>query len=179
MEFLIVKKIFCVTTLVAASLGLSASAFAADGQVKFEGKLTTEACQVVNNMSNPAEVQLGKVGYTAFKGVGTTASATSFVLTLKDCPPTVNNAFVKFDGTSATSDNSSLALTTGADVATGVAVQISDASSNVLPLRVSSQAYALGAGDNNLNFVARYVAIADTVTPGSANAVTTFDITYN
>jgi major type 1 subunit fimbrin (pilin) len=179
MEFLIVKKIFCVTTLVAASLGLSAGASAEDGQVKFEGNITTEACQVVNNMSNPAGVELGKVGYSAFKGVGSTASATSFVLILKDCPPTVNNAFVTFDGTAATGDNRSLALTAGTNVATGVAVQISDASQNVVPLRVASQVYPLTVGENNLNFVARYVAISDTVTAGAANAVTTFDITYN
>ncbi|MHA7846103.1 fimbrial protein [Serratia sp. D1N4] len=179
MEFLIVKKIFCVTTLVAASLGLSTGASADNGQVKFEGNITTEACQVVNNTSNPAEVVLGKVGYTAFNGVGSTASATSFVLALKNCPPTVNNAFITFDGASATSDNRSLALTAGTNVASGVGVQISDASNNVLPLRAASLAYPLTAGDNDLKFVARYVAISDTVLPGSANAVTTFDITYN
>lgn len=173
------KKIFCVTTLVAASLGLSTGASADNGQVKFTGQLTTEVCQVVNNMSNPAEVKLGKVGYTAFKGIGSTASATSFVLALKDCPPTVVSAQVSFDGIAATSDNRSLALTTGANVATGVAVQISDASRTVLALRVPSQAYPLTAGDNDLEFVARYVATSDSVTVGSANAVATFDITYN
>lgn len=173
------KKIFCVTTLVAASLGLSVSAFAADGDVRFTGELTSEVCQVVNNMSNPAEVPLGNVGYTAFTGIGSTARAQSFVLTLKNCPPTVSNALVQFEGTPATADNRSLALTAGPDVATGVAVQISDASNNVLPLRVASQAYPLTEGSNDLAFVARYVAISDTVTSGSANAVATFDITYN
>lgn len=173
------KKIFCVTTLVAASLGLSASASAADGHVNFEGQLITDACQVVNNMSNPAEVPLGQVAATAFAKKGDTASAQKFILSLKNCPPAVSAAQVSFDGNSVTGDTSALALTQAANAATGVAVQISDTSA-VLPLRTPSTAYPLVAGvTNDLAFVARYVATADTVTPGPANAVATFGITYN
>ncbi|VXC92846.1 fimbrial protein [Serratia oryzae] len=173
------KKIFCVTTLVAASLGLSAGASAADGQVNFEGQIITEACQVVNNMSNPAEVALGKVAASALAKKGDTASPQKFILSLKNCPPSVSAAQVSFDGDAATSENNSLALTQVADMATGVGVQISDTSA-VLPLRTPSVAYPLTAGvDNDLAFVARYVATTDTVTPGPANAVATFSITYN
>lgn len=173
------KKIFCITTLVAASLGLSAGASAADGQVNFEGQLITEACQVVNNMSNPAEVPLGQVAASAFTKKGDTASPQKFILSLKNCPPSVSTAQVSFDGNSVTGDSNSLALTQVASMATGVAVQISDTSA-VLPLRTPSVAYQLTAGvDNNLAFVARYVATADAVTPGPANAVATFGVTYN
>lgn len=173
------KKIFCVTTLVAASLGLSASASAADGQVNFEGQLITEACQVVNNMSNPAEVPLGQVAASAFTKKGDTASPQKFILSLRNCPPSVSAAQVSFDGNAVTGDNSALALTQVANMATGVAVQISDTSA-VLPLRTPSAAYPLTAiAVNDLAFVARYVATSDTVTPGPANAVATFGITYN
>ncbi|MFZ1873297.1 MAG: fimbrial protein [Chania sp.] len=173
------KKIFCVTTLVAASLGLSAGASAADGQVNFEGQLITEACQVVNNMSNPAEVPLGQVAASAFTKKGDTASPQKFILSLRNCPLSASAAQVSFDGNAVIGDNSALALTQVANMATGVAVQISDTSA-VLPLRTPSAAYPLTAiVVNDLAFVARYVATSDTVTPGPANAVATFGITYN
>ncbi|TQI81409.1 major type 1 subunit fimbrin (pilin) [Serratia fonticola] len=174
------KKILCVTTLVAAmGLGLSASALADDGIVRFEGQLVSEACQVINNVNNPAQVDLGKVAKTAFPALGATAGAKKFTLALKDCPPTVSTATVAFSGTAANADNTALALTQEAGVATGVGIQISDASQSVLSLGAPSAAYPLlPSVVNNLDFVARYISTADNVTAGPANSVATFDISY-
>ncbi len=173
------KKILRVTTLAAMGLGLSAVALAEDGKVNFEGQLVTEACQVVNDINNPAEVFLGKVAKASLPRVGATAAAVKFTLGLKDCPPTVSTATVAFSGTAEGGDNTVLALTQETDVATGVGIQISDASQAVLPLGSQSQAYPLVANVlNNLNFVARYIATSDNVTVGPANSVATFDISY-
>ncbi|VFS16515.1 Long polar fimbria protein A [Enterobacter cancerogenus] len=49
---------------VASVVGCSASAFAAtdgEGQINFTGEIIDSACQVVNGLSNPLNVTLGKV----------------------------------------------------------------------------------------------------------------------
>lgn len=46
---------------IAATVGCSASAFAAtngEGQINFTGEIIDSACQVVNGLSNPLNVQL-------------------------------------------------------------------------------------------------------------------------
>lgn len=92
-----------------------------------------------------------------------------------------SSASVKFDGTSVNGDNSVLALTQEAGVATGVGIQLSDDSNTVLPLFTASKAYSLqsGGATNNLDFVARYISTAADVTPGPANATANFSINYN
>lgn len=167
--------------IVAAIAILSvSSAMAADGQVNFKGEILDAACTVVNSVSSPLDVNLGQVAKTAFSGAGSTAAATKFTLQLKDCPSSVTKASVKFDGTSVAGDNSVLALTQGAGVATGVGIQLSDASNAILPLFTASTSYPLvSTGTNNLDFIARYIATAATVTAGPANAVASFSIIYN
>lgn len=173
------NNLIAVAVLASSAFGISA--FAADGQVNFTGEIIDTPCVAVNTPSNPLEVILGKVGKTAFTGAGSTAAATKFTLQLKDCPATVNTASVKFDGTSVNGDSSVLALTQDAGVATGVGIQLSDASQNVLPLYTASTAYPLQTGSvvNNLDFVARYIATSATVTAGPANSMASFTINYN
>ncbi|AHG20962.1 ferrous iron transporter B [Chania multitudinisentens RB-25] len=171
------KKNIIVATLVAAGAMGSVSAFAADGQINFTGEIIDSACEVVNNVSSPLNVSMGKIAKTAFSGKGSTAAATKFTLQLNNCPATLTGATVKFDGTTVAGDNSVLALTSGG--ATGVGIQLSD-SSSVLALNTASASYPLqSTGTNNLDFVARYVATAATVTAGAANAVASFTINYN
>lgn len=173
------KNLIAVAVL--ASSAFSVSAFAADGQVNFTGEIIDAACQVVNTPSNPLNVVLGKVAKTAFTGTGSTASATKFTLQLTNCPATVSTASVKFDGTSVNGDTTLLALTQESGVATGVGIQLADASNTVLPLYTASMAYPLvsGTATNNLDFVARYIATADTVTAGPANSMASFTVNYN
>ncbi|MNR35188.1 fimbrial-like adhesin protein SfmF [compost metagenome] len=92
------------------------------------------------------------------------------------------SATVKFDGTSADGDNTALKLTQESGVATGVAIQLGDDTGAVLPLYTASKAYPLQAGAgvaNNLDFVARYIATAASVTAGPANSVASFTVNYN
>lgn len=173
------KNLIAVAVL--ASSAFTVAAFAADGQVNFTGLILENACEVVNTPSNPLQVNLGKVNKTAFTGTGSTAAATKFTLQLTNCPASVNTASVKFDGTSVNGDTSLLALTQETDVATGVGIQLSDASNTVLPLYTASLAYPLvsGTATNKLDFVARYISTADTVTAGPANSVASFTVNYN
>jgi major type 1 subunit fimbrin (pilin) len=174
------KKNIIVATLAAVAAMSSVSAFAADGQINFTGEIIDSACEVVNNVSAPLNVNLGKVAKTAFSGAGDTASATKFTLQLKNCPATLTGAAVKFEGATADGDSSVLALTQGAGVATGVGIQITDASDSIVQLNTTSAIYPLvSTGENNLDFVARYIATATDIGAGQANAVASFTINYN
>lgn len=179
------KKTLLSTLLATTAFFSASAAFAADGTINFTGSITETAC-VVDTTSATLSVPLGKISATAFKAAGTTAPATKFTLLVKSCP-TATTAKVNFDGIPVSGDNNVLALTTGTGVATGVGVQISDKTGTVVPLRGLSSSYDLKLGSttpgqdvvNNLEFTARYIATATTVTAGTANASTNFTIVYN
>lgn len=174
------KKNVIVVTLAAVSILSSVSTFAADGKVNFKGSIIDSACVVTNTPEAPLDVTLGSVSKGAFTAAGDTAAATKFTLKLSSCPATVTKASVKFDGTAAGGDNNILALTTETGVATGVGIQIQDSSNAVLPLSTASASYPLvDTGENNLDFTARYISTAATVTAGPANAVASFTVAYN
>ncbi|MDN4627789.1 fimbrial protein [Erwinia sp. PsM31] len=161
------------------------SAAAADGTINFKGSIIDTACTVDLDGAGATtmDVIMGNVHKTAFSGVGSTAggsaSTTKFSLTLKDCPATAATAKIKFDGIAYAGDNTVLALTDEAGVATGVGIQLSD-SNGVLPLYTESASYPLTSGttSNTLDFYARYIQKAATVTAGPANSVATFTVNY-
>ncbi|MEM6160132.1 fimbrial protein [Erwinia sp. P6884] len=176
-------------TLTAVTLlGLISSApgMAADGTINFKGNIIDSACTVDVNGTGlaTADVDMGNVHKSAFTGVGSTAggdaSATKFNILLKNCPDTVSTAKVKFDGVAYAGDNTALALSEETGVATGVGIQLSD-KNGILPLFTESAAYTLVSGEENVNtldFYARYIQKAATVTPGPANSVATFTVNY-
>lgn len=169
------KNLIAVALFAAAAV--STSAFAADGTVNFTGSITDVACTVDTNSLNQT-VDLGKVSKTAFNGAGSTAAAKGFSLVLKDCPTAVTSALVRFDGLQVPGDNSVLALTEATDKAKDVGIQITDNNNNVINLYQDSAPYTLAAGENKLNFTARYYATGNNVDVGSANAVTNFTVVY-
>lgn len=171
------KKNLIVTALVTGVL--SASAFADDGKINFVGSITDDACTVTNNMSNPLTVTLGTVSSSAFTTAGSTAAPTKFTIALTDCPDTAKTAKVKFDGTADSNVNTILALTQDGGVAKNVGIQLTDNKNVVIPLYTPSASYPLTAGDNNLDFIARYYATAVGVTAGPANSTSNFTIIYN
>lgn len=171
------KKILLASAVVTALF--SASTFAADGTVNFNGEITDNACKVDIGANNTMTVNLGSVARTAFTAAGDHASATGFKLKLANCPKSVASAVVKFDGVGYDSDTSVLKLTQETGVATGVAVELSDVSQTKLPLFTASASYPLTEGENTLQFYARYVAMTNSVTSGPANATSTFTLNYN
>lgn len=171
------KKNLLAVAIVASSV-FSCSAFAANGTVNFTGSVTDQAC-TVDTTSQNQDVVLGTVAVSSFPTAGSLAAAKTFTLVLKDCPDTVTGAAVRFDGTQVPGDNNILALTGGADTASGIGVQISDDQNKIVPLYQDSSVYKLvSTGTNNLNFSARYISMTDKVTAGKANAVTQFTVVY-
>jgi major type 1 subunit fimbrin (pilin) len=169
-----------ITAAFFASVTFVPAVLAENGTINFVGEVLPEACVVDTNSQN-LTVTLGKISASAFTGPGSTAAPTNFQLILKDCPVTANKAVVKFDGISVKGDNSMIALTSGANTAQGVAIQLSDATQKVVNLLESSQPYTLATGlgvTNKLDFSARYIALSSDITPGAANATSQFTIVY-
>jgi major type 1 subunit fimbrin (pilin) len=152
-----------------------------EGQINFTGEIIDSACQVVNGLSNPLNVQLGKVSKTVFTGAGSTSTLTKFDIQLTNCPDTVTSAAINFGGTPDANNNATLALTPDSDAATGVAIQLVDASEQPVSLYTPSQQYQLASGTavNDLEFGARYIQTGAAITAGPANSVSTFTVIYN
>ena len=91
--------------VVAGCAAFSGAALADDGQVKFIGDIIDAGCDVVNDLSNPLEVQMGQIAKTAFSGTGSTAAEQNFAIKLENCPTTVAKASVLFSGANVNGDN--------------------------------------------------------------------------
>ncbi|CAI0940643.1 fimbrial protein BcfF [Serratia proteamaculans] len=158
---------------------VSTGALADSATVNITGRILSSACEPE---VNPLTVPLGNISRTALDAKGATASATAFQLRLKNCPAEISQIKVQFDGTPASGDSNALALTTAPGVATGVAVQLQDASGTLLPPGQPSALMAIKGGSgtvNSLAFSARYIATSDSVTAGNADASATFTLWYS
>lgn len=177
------KKSLLISALMATFTILTPSTFAADGTVNFTGSIIDNACIVDIGPGNTLTVPLGKISATSFTAAGTTSAATKFTLKLRTCPSNTT-ATVKFDGVTS-GDNKILALTESPDMAKGLGIQISDKDGTIVPIAGNSGNYPLEKGEaeadvtNNLDFIARYIATAETVTAGRADATASFTINYN
>ncbi|AOM42837.1 fimbrial protein [Xenorhabdus hominickii] len=160
----------------------AATANAADGTIKFEGEVIQNACKVHSDSDNQI-VNMGVVSADAFKNVNDTAAPTRFQIKLTDCPTDMKekNVTIKFDGPSDNDNRELLSLTKLNNAATGVAIGIYEENTQTrVPVAGTSNSNLLHHGsEQELRFIAKYVATKDKVGPGSANAVTNFTIVYN
>lgn len=186
------KGKFTTIALALTSCLVAGQALAEDSTVHFRGEIIDSACEVTADTQDQ-NVNLGKVNKTAFSGVGSTAAPTAFQIDLINCPATYTKAAVRFDGTEAAGSNGDLAIGnpataaapgdyTGdgdAATATGVAIRIYNRSDNSQVELYKDSAYSdITAGEVSMKFMARYIATAAAVTPGTANADSQFTVEY-
>lgn len=160
-------------------VGLIPQAQAFDGTVKFTGNILDAACTVDIGENSTIPVVMGDIQKSAFTGDGSLAATTKFTVKLKSCPAGVDQATVKFSGTSYQGDDNFIQLDQAVDVATGVAIQIKDSTQTVVPLAVDSKPYTLLPDvENDMDFYASYVQKGTTVVKGSANSTVNFTVDY-
>ncbi|AJZ89330.1 Long polar fimbria protein A [Beauveria bassiana D1-5] len=171
------KNIIALAILAGSAVGSVAQA--ADGTINFTGTITDTACTVSTATKNQT-VPLGTVSRTAFAAAGDTAAPTKFSIVLQNCPTTVSNANIRFDGPIDSANSNLLALTAGTGIATGVGVGIYEQDAHTLiPIATPSATKALSSTvDTQFDFIAKYVSTSATVTQGPANAATNFTISY-
>nr|WP_318383683.1 chaperone-usher fimbrial major subunit [uncultured Enterobacter sp.] len=176
--------------LALSSLLIAGSANAIDGNVHFRGEVIDSTCEVTAGTKDQ-NVDLGKVNKTAFTGVSSTAAAREFTISLVKCPDTYSKAAINFEGADAGDGDLAIGNPvttsvpgdyTGSDTAapaTNVAIRIyNKADNSQVKLYKESAFMDIKNGKADLEFIARYIATADIVTPGTANADAQFTVIY-
>ncbi|EDP8629773.1 fimbrial protein [Salmonella bongori] len=188
------KPNLIVSALVLSTSMLVGQAMASDSTVHFRGEVIDSACEVTADTAEQ-NVDLGKVNRSSFINAGDVAAPTAFQIDLIKCPATYTKAAVRFDGVEASDGNGDLAIgdpvkastpgdytgTGDATTATGVAIRLYNRADNSqLKLYEDSTPTDIDAtaGTASMKFIARYIAINNAVTPGTANADSQFTIVY-
>ena len=161
--------------------GSNAGTQGTGGQVIFNGSITDSSCNI-DSASTSQTVDLGKWASTYFTSTGFETTKTPFHISVKDCPASVKNVAVLFDGARDQSDNTLLATTGGA---AGVAIKLyEDDKSTAVSLGKVSKAKNVvagataGTGTADLEFFADYISTG-AVTAGDANGTANFNMIYN
>lgn len=161
--------------------GTKAGTQGTGGQVIFNGSITDSSCNI-DSASTSQTVDLGKWASTYFTSTGFETTKTPFHIKVKDCPASVTNVAVLFDGARDQSDNTLLATTGGA---AGVAIKLyEDDKSTAVSLGKVSKAKNVvagataGTGTADLEFFADYISTG-AVTAGDANGTANFNMIYN
>ena len=148
-----------------------------DVLVSVTGNLIGNTCVVAAD-SKEQDVPLGTIGIKQFPRAGAVSNIkTPFTLTLEACGPTFAGVKIRFSGTPDDENPQLLKVADGG--ATGVAVQILDKDSVLIPLDTQTAAYG-AAGDDSvkMTFYARLAATGAPVNAGDVSAVATWTTEY-
>ena len=158
---------------------MTGNVFADDGTttMNITGTVTAEGCNVDVD-SATQNIKIGDFSAAAFPTVGTTSASVQLPIKLTNCSSGITGAKVTFSGNADSTNNQLLALNSGADMATGVGVEILDSAGAAIPVNGTSTTQTLSAGDNTMNFALRYKSTQSPVLPGDASAILYFDIGY-
>lgn len=146
-------------------------------QVNMSGTIVTSSCDV-STSSATQSIYLGAIQAGDFSSKGTTSPSKLFTIELTGCSESITGASVTFSGTADSKNSKLLALTNTGTQANGVAVQLLDATNTVIPINTTTASYFVSPNSNTLTFSLRYKSTLATVTPGDANAVLYFDMSY-
>ncbi|MBV8044837.1 fimbrial protein [Pluralibacter sp.] len=167
----------------AACLGLALIATpplqAHQGTVYITGTITDNTCAVSPDSKN-LTVPMGDVSSKQFAQAGDGSRYELFAINLEKCGGAASGVTVHFEGASNGKNPDLLALTGGAGYATGIGVGIYNQDKSLIPMGKESENTPLAPNQATatLNFYARYIADGDSVAAGTANASTTFVLTY-
>ena len=158
---------------------VSPLALAHDGTVNVQGTILDNTC-VVSASTQEQTVPLGDISAKQFSASGSASSPVAFVIDLQDCGAAASGVDFTFGGVPSSADNTLLALNGGSGAAGDIAIELQDANHVRLPINKASTTYKIDPTrtDNPFTFYARYVATANSVTSGEANATATFTLTW-
>ncbi|EBX2068655.1 fimbrial protein StdA [Salmonella enterica subsp. enterica serovar Java] len=185
--------------MAAAGMMCSASAFAVDttpttgpfgtGKITFTGTITNSPCDIAPG-DDAITVPFGQISYRHLKNADDHSDSKPFTIHLQNCAfdPNATNTegsagkmskvTVSFSGSGDTTHHAY--ISTGSAQHVGVQLLQSDNSTIINPNTPMPDADAqqLQAGNNELNFFARVVALTTGVTPGDVNASVTYTLKY-
>ncbi len=173
---------FALATLIAAPGIASAS-----NTINFSGEVTDQTCSAVVDGKTDPTVILESVPVSALTGtVGKSSGETKFTLRLTGCAaPTGTDEQFAVEFQAANSTTAGNLTNTASSGATGVALQLLDGAGGS-PVNLAGGAavragnIVLGAGQTSASYdyAVRYVAEAETVTPGPVLGSITYTLRY-
>ncbi len=185
--------------LAAAGMMYGASVFAAGstpttgpfgtGKITFTGTITNSPCDIAPG-DDAITVPFGQISYRKLNSADATTESKPFTIHLQNCAFDANDTTiagsagkmskvtVSFSGTGDTTHHAY--ISTGSAQHVGVQLLKSDNSTIIEPgaTMPDGEAQQLQAGNNELNFFARLIALAADVTPGDVNASVTYTLKY-
>ncbi|EAQ4619742.1 fimbrial protein [Salmonella enterica] len=185
--------------LAAAGMMYGASVFAAgatptagpfgSGKITFTGTITNSPCDVAPG-DDAITVPFGQISYRKLNAADATTNSKPFTIHLENCafdpnsPDVTGSAgkmskvTVSFSGSGDTTHKAY--ISTGSAQHVGVQLLKNDNSTIIEPNTPMPDADAqqLQAGNNELNFFARLIALGSDVTPGDVNASVTYTLKY-
>ncbi|HBM0246738.1 fimbrial protein [Salmonella sp. NW805] len=185
--------------LAAAGMMYGASVFAAgtppttgpfgSGKITFTGTITNSPCDIAPG-DDAITVPFGQISYRKLNAADATTDSKPFTIHLQNCAFDPNETTiagsagkmskvtVSFSGTADTSGKAY--VSTGSAQHVGVQLLKSDNTSLITPNTPmpDGEAQQLQAGNNELNFFARLIALTNAATPGDVNASVTYTLKY-
>ncbi|EGI6122110.1 fimbrial protein [Salmonella enterica subsp. enterica serovar Luciana] len=186
--------------LAAAGMMYGASVFAAGttpttgpfgtGKITFTGTITNSPCDIAPG-DDAITVPFGQISYRKLNAADATTDSKPFTIHLQNCAFDPDDATsnpnkvgkmskvtVSFSGTADAAGKAY--ISTGSAQHVGVQLLKSDNISLITPNTPmpDGEAQQLQAGNNELNFFARLIALTDAATPGDVNASVTYTLKY-
>lgn len=170
--------------VVSGAVAAAGSTQGKGGQVEFTGAITDVSCNVTSGSTNP-QVDLGTWAQSYFTGSGVETTKKSFQISVQDCPSSVTQVAVLFDGNKDKTDTTLLAIASGGATGVGIKLYEANQSKQVILGKVSDKypvtagASGTNTGTADLTFYADYKATGTAITTGAANGTATFNMIYN
>lgn len=185
--------------LAAAGMMYGASVFAAgttptagpfgSGKITFTGTITNSPCDVAPG-DDAITVPFGQISYRKLNAADATTDSKPFTIHLQNCAFDPNDTTiagsagkmskvtVSFSGTADTGNKAY--ISTGSAQHVGVQLLKSDNTTPITPntTMADGDAQQLQAGNNELKFFARLIALTATTTPGDVDASVTYTLKY-
>lgn len=173
------KSVLSAVLTAALGLGVAGSALAADGTIKFTGKIIDSTCTISNPGGSSFEVKLPAVSTQTLSSSGARTARTPFSIQLTNCPAGLS-AYAYFEPGANTTSDGHLRNTSSLAPAGNVEVEVLNASYAPINLMTNAnqQAVVLSAtGTNTLQYYAQYYATAPT-TAGAVETQVDYTIVY-
>ncbi|HGJ4477094.1 TPA: fimbrial protein [Salmonella enterica subsp. diarizonae] len=190
-----------ILAMAAAGMMYGASVFAADtaptsgpfgsGKIIFTGTITNSPCDIAPG-DDAITVPFGQISYRKLNAADATTDSKPFTIHLQNCAFDPNDAGSNPAGSAGKMSKVTVSFSGGANVAkkayttsgsalhVGVQLLKSDNSTIIDPNTPmpDGDAQQLQAGNNELNFYARLIALDNGVTPGDFTASVTYTLKY-
>ncbi|HFW4799545.1 TPA: fimbrial protein [Salmonella enterica subsp. diarizonae serovar 60-67:z35:-] len=190
-----------ILAMAAAGMMYGASVFAADtkptagpfgsGKIIFTGTITNSPCDIAPG-DDAITVPFGQISYRKLNAADATTESKPFTIHLQNCAFDPNDAGSNPAGSAGKMSKVTVSFSGGANVAkkayttsgsalhVGVQLLKSDNSTIIVPNTPmpDGDAQQLQAGNNELNFYARLIALDNGVTPGDFTASVTYTLKY-